>query len=161
MYLRFVLAPAAVDAQDPELIAFVGRRTAWGLCVAICSLLLIGSGVYNLMLVMGNYKNLPPLYHQIFGAKVLLALAVMFIAAVIAGKSSLAQKARANMTTWLNAAIVLALALFVCSATLRSIRDLPDARVAPPVVEDAPVFGLEGDAGVEGDMNGIEIEIGE
>ena len=149
IYLRFVLAPAAAEAQDPELVAFVGRRRAWAICVMICSLLLIVSGLYNLMLFMGAYQNLPKLYHPLFGAKFLLALAVMAISALVAGRSGLAKKMRGSMRGWLNLAIVLALAIFVISATLRSFRDLPDARSASvdaaPEGMDMPTIDLGGE----------------
>jgi putative copper export protein len=142
IYMRFVLAPATPEGER-EAALFHGRRKAWAMCVMICTLLLLVSGVYNLILFMGVYKNLPKLYHPLFGVKFLLSIGVMAIMAFIAGKTALAQKMRANLTGWLNVALVMALAVFVLGAMLRSFRDLPDARAAVAVAEEAPAFGEE------------------
>lgn len=139
IYLRFVLAPAATEG-DTESALFAGRRSAWAMCVAACTGLLLLSGIYNFIVVMMGYKNLPALYHSLFGVKFLLAIALMAIMAFIAGKTSLAEKLRGSLKFWLNVALVLALSVFVLGAMLRSFRDLPDARVAVPVVEEAPAF---------------------
>jgi hypothetical protein len=49
-----------------------------------------------------------------------LALVVMFIMAVLAGKTALAEKFRANMRKWLNVAWMAALAIVVIGAMLRT-----------------------------------------
>jgi putative copper export protein len=140
IYMRFVLAPATPEGER-EAALFHGRRKAWAMCVMICTLLLLVSGVYNLIMFLGVYKNLPKLYHPLFGVKFLLSIGVMAIMAFIAGKTALAQKMRANLTGWLNLALVMALSVFVLGAMLRSFRDLPDARAAVAVAEEAPAFG--------------------
>jgi putative copper export protein len=140
IYMRFVLAPATPEGER-EAALFHGRRKAWAMCVMICTLLLLVSGVYNLIMFLGVYKNLPKLYHPLFGVKFLLSIGVMAIMAFIAGKTALAQKMRANLTGWLNLAVVMALSVFVLGAMLRSFRDLPDARAAVAVAEEAPAFG--------------------
>ena len=140
VYMRLVLAPATVEGER-EAALFHGRRKAWAMCVAVCTLLLLVSGVYNLILFLGVYKNLPKLYHPLFGVKFLLSIGVMAIMAFVAGRTALAEKMRANLTGWLNLALALAITVFALGAMLRSFRDLPDARVAAPVVEEAPAFG--------------------
>lgn len=143
IYLRFVLAPAAAESDDPSQIAYAGKRRTWALCVALCSALLLASGVYNLLLFTDKYQNLPKLYHPLFGVKFLLSLGVMFIAAIVAGKTKLAEKVRGNMTKWLSLAIVLALSVFVLGAILRSCRDVPEARVAPIADVSIEIEGVE------------------
>lgn len=140
IYLRFVLSPAATEG-DTEAALFSGRRKAWAMCVAACTVLLLLSGFYNfLFVVVPGYKNLPALYHPLFGVKFLLAIGLMAIMAFLAGKTSLAEKLRASLKFWLNVALVLALSIFVLGAMIRSFRDLPDARKALPVIEEAPAF---------------------
>lgn len=147
IYLRFVLAPAAASADEPESVAFAGRRRTWAGCVAVCTALLLASGVYNLLLFMKAYPGLPKLYHPLFGVKFLLALGVMTIAALLAGKTNLARKMQGSMKRWSGIAIKLALAIFVISAMLRSFRDLPGARDAAP--DEAPAFAAESDGEIE------------
>ncbi|TWT96009.1 hypothetical protein Pla108_30890 [Botrimarina colliarenosi] len=140
IYLRFVLAPAA-PADGAEAALFADRRKTWARCVAACTGLLLLSGFYNLIFVVGAYENLPALYHPLFGVKFLLALGVMVIMALVAGKTSLAERMRGSLKLWLNVALVLCLATYVTGAMLRSFRDLPDARVATPLMDEAPAFG--------------------
>ncbi len=125
IYLRFVLAPAAAESDDACEVAYAGKRRTWALCIALCSALLLAGGIYNLLLFTDRYQNLPKLYHPLFGVKFLLSLGVMFIAAIVAGKTKLAEKVRGKLTKWPNLAIVLALAVFVLGAVLRSCRDVP------------------------------------
>lgn len=139
IYMRFVLAPAEPDG-DAEAALFAGRRKAWAACVGVCTGLLLISGTINLLLVMWNYKNLPKLYHPLFGVKFLLAIGLMAIMAFIAGKTGLAEKMRSSLRKWLNLALALGLAIFLLGGMLRSFRDLPDARVAAPTAEEAPAF---------------------
>jgi putative copper export protein len=140
MYLRFVLAPAA-PVDDREAALFNGRRKTWSKVVAVCTLLLLVTGFYNfLFVIIPGYKNLPKLYHPLFGVKFLLSLGVMAIMAFIAGKTSLAERMRGKLIGWLNLALVLGLAIFALGAMLRSFRDLPDARAAVAVAEEAPAF---------------------
>ncbi|QDT68203.1 hypothetical protein MalM25_11200 [Planctomycetes bacterium MalM25] len=139
IYMRFVLAPAEPDG-DAEAALFAGRRKAWAACVGACTGLLLISGTYNLVLVMIGYKNLPGLYHPLFGAKFLLAIGLMAIMAFVAGKTTLADKMRGSLRKWLNLALALGLLIFLLGGMLRSFRDLPDARVSVPTADEAPAF---------------------
>lgn len=137
VYLRWVLAPAA-PSDDRDAALFASRRGAWAMCVGICSGLLLLSGFYNFFKFTAAYPNLPKLYHPLFGVKFLLALSVMAIMALIAGKTKLAEKLRGSLKLWLNVALALSLTTYALGAVLRSYRDLPAARVA---VDEAPAFG--------------------
>ena len=141
IYLRFVAASEASIGEDGLSTIYASKRRSWTMCVMVCSALLLASGFYNFFAFNEAYKNLPKLYHPLFGVKFLLALGVMFLAALLAGKTNLAKKAQASMTNVLNLAIILALAVFILGAMLRSFRDLPDARMDPAaeVAIDEPV----------------------
>ena len=117
-YIRSVLAPAGLEA------CFGGRRAVWARWVGITTLLLLVTGLYNLMTVIGQTKadgiQLPPTYHMLFGAKFLLAILVMFIAAILAGKTEAAERFRGSMGKWLNIAWLAAMAIIVIAAMLRT-----------------------------------------
>ena len=137
VYLRCVVAPQAADADDPTQALYADRRKSWGLTVAFASLLLIASGIYNLLSLSAAYNNLPKLYHPLFGVKLLLAIGVMFLGAVLAGKSALAQRLQGAAKGWLNLAIALAVVVFLLGAVLRSFRDLPGTRaIAAPAAAE-------------------------
>jgi len=117
-YIRAVLAPAGVDA------CFAGRRAVWARWVGIATLLLLVSGFYNFMVIHAAAKadgaELPPTYQMLFGVKFLLALLVMFISALLSGKTELAERFRTNMSRWLNLGWLAALAIIVIAALLRT-----------------------------------------
>lgn len=117
-YIRTVLSPAGVDAS------FAGRRAVWARWVSLATFLLLASGIYNLLTIINQVKaaseKLDPTYHALILIKLLLALVVMFIMAVLAGKTALAEKFRANMRKWLNVAWMAALAIVVIGAMLRT-----------------------------------------
>jgi hypothetical protein len=136
-YMRSVLSPAGADA------CFANRRNAWARWVAAASLLLIASGLYNFWVILQDYKEagdkLPPSYHALFGIKVLLALLVMFLASILAGKTAAADRFRANMGRWLNVAWTSVIAIVVIGALLRAhhARRPPSAEPGAPASADA------------------------
>jgi hypothetical protein len=128
-YLRSVLAPAGVDA------CFADRRAIWAKWVGIASFLLIASGLLNFFTINADVKaageKLPPAYHALFGVKVLLALLVMFIASILAGKTDAAERFRAGMRRWLGVAWLSVIAIVVIGATLRMLHGRTPADDAP------------------------------
>jgi uncharacterized membrane protein len=117
-YMRSVLSPAGVEA------CYADRRSAWARWVAAASFLLLVSGLFNFMTIMEDYREagekLPASYHMLFGLKFLLGLFVMFLAAILAGKTAAADRFRANMRRWLNVAWTSVIAIVVIGALLRA-----------------------------------------
>lgn len=150
VYLRFVLAPAMASGDDAETVCYAGRRRAWSLCVGICTGLLLLSGFYNFLNIIGANEKLPSLYHAVFGIKFLLALVVFGVVALLAGKTPLAAKLQSRMKLWLNVALVSALGVFVCGAVLRSVPKVPKLESEAPRYELPS--GIEGPAAIEGPM---------
>jgi hypothetical protein len=117
-YLRAVLAPAGADA------CYAGRRAVWARWVGVATLILIVTGMFNYITFIRDAKAagapLPSTYHMMFGVKFLLALFVFFVAAILAGKTALADKFRANMGQWLNFAWLAVMGIIVLGALLRT-----------------------------------------
>jgi hypothetical protein len=117
-YLRAVLAPAGADAS------YANRRTVWARWVGIATFFLIASGLFNYITYIREAKAsgapLPAPYHMLFGIKFLLALFVFFVAAILAGKTSLADKFRGNMGRWLNLAWTAVMIIIVIGALMRT-----------------------------------------
>jgi len=117
-YLKTVLAPAGSEA------CFAGRREVWARWVGIATFFLLASGIYNFMAILKEAKAagdpLSPTYHVLFLIKFLLALSVMFLAAILAGKTAAAERFRSHMDRWLNIAWLAALAIVVLAAVMRS-----------------------------------------
>ena len=118
-YIRTVLSPAG------EAACYADRRSTWAKWVGIAIFFLLLSGFYNFIMINRQAKEvgdgLPSEYHMMFGIKVLLGILVMFIASILAGKTSLADRFRAKMGMWLNIAWLAAMAIVVIGAMLRSL----------------------------------------
>jgi putative copper export protein len=117
-YMRSVLAPSGAEA------AFAGRRGVWMRWVMVASTFLLVSGMYNYLTIVWAAKEpgakaLPTTYHILFAIKFALGLAVMFIASVVSGSSALADRARANLSRWLNIAWTCIMAIVIVGATMR------------------------------------------
>ena len=113
-----MLGPAGVDA------CYAGRRAVWARWVGVATVFLLASGIYNLMIILGQSKaaetKLPPTYHVLLLVKFLLALFVMFVMAILAGKTDAADRFRGQMHKWLNMAWLAALAIVVLAAIMRT-----------------------------------------
>jgi len=83
-------------------------RRQWMKLVSISTLLLLVSGLYNGINKILVYK-LTPDYHGLFGLKLLLGLAVFYLAAVLAGRSDRAKRMRQREIFWLNWLLTLAI----------------------------------------------------
>lgn len=116
-YIRTILSPSGDEA------CFAGRRVVWARWVGFASFLLIASGVFNFMVIYGQSKDtgipLPPTYHALFGVKTLLALLAMFVAAILAGRTAAAERARTKMRLWLNVGWTSIMAIVIIGAMLR------------------------------------------
>ena len=116
-YSRIVLVPAGIDL-------FAGKRQVWARWVGAATLFLLVSGLMNFMNIMGLAKEqgtpLLSSYHMLFGIKFLLGLFVMFVAAVLAGRTALAEKFRQSASHWLSFALVATVAIVVIGAILRT-----------------------------------------
>ena len=116
-YSKTILLPAGVDP-------YAGQRQVWARWVGLASGFLLVSGLLNFMNIVGLAKAagtpLPPTYHALFGIKFLLGLFLMFLAAILAGKTALADKFRLKMGRWLGIAWTTSLAIVIIGALLRT-----------------------------------------
>jgi uncharacterized membrane protein len=135
-YLRSVVTPAApVEVSDAQ---FGGRRAAWAMLVGIATLFLLVSGFFNYFYMIKNYEKMPFSYHMLFGLKFLAGLVLFFLAALVAGRSNLAQQIRQNLRLWLNVCLALGLAIIVLGGVMRTYPRFPKGtepagiRVASP-----------------------------
>ena len=83
-------------------------RRKWMMLVMISTLLLLTSGMYNAAIkAMGFHLDM--VYNGLLLVKILLALAVFYLSAVLAGRSERAKKMRQREVVWLNVLVVLML----------------------------------------------------
>lgn len=117
-YLRTVLAPSGPQA------CFADRRAVWARWVGVATAASLATGLYNFMTIVRAAKAaghpLPGAYHMLFGAKFLLALFVMFVAAVLAGRTAAADRFRKKLGLWLGLAWSAIMAIVVLGAVMRT-----------------------------------------
>ncbi|HYO26031.1 MAG TPA: hypothetical protein VEQ85_13895, partial [Lacipirellulaceae bacterium] len=129
-YIRSVLADGGADA------AFGARRQVWARWVMVASALLIVTGLFNYVASIRAAKApgavpLPQTYHMLFGVKFLLGLLVMFLAALVAGKTASADKARGNLRRWMSVAWTSVMAIVIIGAMMRMMHEpRPNAAAA-------------------------------
>ena len=131
VYLRLMFAHSAESSPSNALICFNDRRALWARCVALATVVLLASGLYNYLAIRADYEKLPSAYHMLFGIKFLVAFPVFFIAAAIAGRKPLADKMRLKMRFWLNLGIAFAVTVFILGAAMRSFPKLPKGPSEP------------------------------
>jgi putative copper export protein len=130
VYLRLMFAHSAESSPNSALLCFNDRRALWARCVALATVALLASGLYNYIFVIRvDYERLPSAYHMLFGIKFLLAFPVFFIAAAIAGRKPLADKMRQKMRFWLNVGIALTVSIFILGAVMRSFPKTPKTTI--------------------------------
>ena len=138
VYLGLMFARSAETASDSAAVCFNDRRALWARCVALATIVLIATGLYNYLAIRADFEKLPRAYHMLFGIKFLVAFGVFFIAAAIAGRKPLAEKMRQKMRMWLNLGIALALVVFILGAAMRSFVKIP----RPSIESGTPVAAV-------------------
>jgi uncharacterized membrane protein len=132
-YLRMIAHrdPAASPSRTADVL-FSGNRAKWAMWVGIATILLVATGLFNYVMFMRTYDRFAGTYHMLFGIKFLLGLAVLFLAAVLAGRSAAADRFRQNLRGWLALALLLSLAIVVLAAMMRTVPHVPKPDAGSP-----------------------------
>lgn len=123
VFMRFVLMPAAnatlQEAEHDALRANLIQR--WKKYVMVGITLFLLSGFYNYLVVARPMHKGDGLYHALMGTKILISLAVFFLASVLTGRSPKFEGMRQNRAKWLGVLILLA-AIIIGIAGLLKVR---------------------------------------
>ncbi|HEX5443542.1 MAG TPA: hypothetical protein VFW87_06925 [Pirellulales bacterium] len=123
IFLRMALVPSvAVLSQEQHQALHEQVRSRWVKFVMAAIAFLIVSGVYNFIAkvrtIDDSYKAL---YHGLFTAKLLLALAIFFLSSALTGRSPAFAAIRQNAKRWLSVNMALAIIVVCISGVLRFI----------------------------------------
>lgn len=119
VFMRFVLMPAAKELPEAEHDPLRQRLLArWKRVVHGGIALLLLSGLYNYMQQIPKHKG-DGLYHALLGTKMLLALAVFFIASALVGRSATFEKMRQNRAKWMGLIVLLSALIVGISGFLK------------------------------------------
>jgi uncharacterized membrane protein len=143
IFMKLALHPASETLPDAERQALrEAVRSRWSKVVMAAIAVLLATGFFNFFLIVRTYKFDGPLYHALFGTKVLLAFGVFALASFLVGRSDLGKKLRAQAGKWLTLLVGLVLVVLLISSTLKTINHLPKAAISPPAAGSG-----DGDAG--------------
>jgi uncharacterized membrane protein len=126
-FVRFVLFPAARQTLADDVHASL--RTAimgtWKKIVhgGIALFLLTGGLNYYRVIAEKTHKG-DPLYHALLGTKILLAMAIFFIASALVGRSAAFEGMRRNTPRWMLVNLLLAAVIVAISGFLK-VRGVP------------------------------------
>jgi uncharacterized membrane protein len=136
IFRRFALLPAVAELPaDARQQLAAGLRSRWSKVVMISSGLLLLTGLVNFMMIVTRFdipKTAFPgsLYHMLFGIKFLLALVVFVLAALLTGRTALAERLRQNEKFWLSLNMLLAIILVCLGGLLKVAERQPKAASA-------------------------------
>jgi hypothetical protein len=131
--MRFVLMPAAAALPEAEHDALRGRIMGrWKKFVMIGIALFVVSGLYNYLVVAAPKHPNDGLYHGLMGTKILLAVAVFFLASALTGRSKGLEGIRRDARKWLAVTILLAAIVSAIGGFLKVARS---GAVAAPTIE--------------------------
>ncbi len=133
LFMKLALHPASETLPpDARQALREAVRARWSKVVMISIAVLLATGLYNFFMINNAYVLKGTPYHPIFGGKVLLALAIFFLASVLVGRSDMARKARENAGKWLTVLVVMIVVLLALSSVLKSVRDGAARKVTTP-----------------------------
>ena len=148
-FMRFAFVPGLYslpeDQRDNVRNAF---RGGWAKIVMISTTFLLVSGLYNFIVNVKTYQFLAspestessPVYHMLFLVKFLGGMGIFWLAAVLSGKSSTAQKFRKKEASWTNLAFVLTV---IVVGTGSYMKVIPRVFKTPSAIEQSQELDIE------------------
>jgi uncharacterized membrane protein len=128
LLMRLSVWPSLANLAEEERTRFLDAiRRRWAMWVGISAALLLISGIVNTVLVVkySEFGDATGLYHGMLGLKILLALAIIYIASMLAGRSDAADRFRQRTPLWLNVNLLLAILLICVAGYMRLVDRTP------------------------------------
>lgn len=134
-YLLAVVAPRVVAAgtHGDADAWFGGNRAAWAKWVGITTALLLVTGLFNFISIV-KANEIARSYHMLGGMKILVALVIFFLAAILAGKTTLAESFREQMPKWLQLTMFVGIVIVIIGSVMRSYPREPKPIEGPAIV---------------------------
>jgi uncharacterized membrane protein len=134
-YLLAIVAPRVVASGGRGDVDawFGGQRAAWAKWVGIATTLLLVTGLFNFITIIKT-NEIATSYHMLGGIKIPVALVIFFFAAILAGKTALADRFRENMQFWLRVTFAIGIAIVIIGSVMRTYQRIPKADAGPTLV---------------------------
>ncbi len=119
VFTLLVLLPATKALSEAAHTTLASAITSrWKRFVHLGILLFLVSGFYNYFRAMEAHRG-DGLYHALVGTKMILALAVFFIASALVGRSSAFDSFRAHRHRWLTIMVLLSVVIVAVSSFVK------------------------------------------
>lgn len=138
-FFRFVVMPA-LGEESADLVERI--RQGWKKFVHAGIALFLVSGLYNFVIMLPNHKG-DGLYHGLVGTKILLALAVFFLASALVGRSTGTQKFRDDAKKWTGIMLLLSAVIVGISGFVKVRGPVTKVDAAVDVTSDDDAAGSE------------------
>jgi hypothetical protein len=136
-FLRFSLAPALAEQRaEVQQSLLAAWRPRWARAVMIASGLLLLSGLVNAVRNIMAYEFPGAPYHALVAIKLLVALVIFWLSAVLAGRSELALRFREKLSFWLTVNVMLAIVIVALAGYMKGLQRIPKAN--PPARTSVP-----------------------
>jgi uncharacterized membrane protein len=138
-YIRTIISPAAAPpGTSPVEQYFGGPRATWAKWVGIATALLLITGLFNYVMIVKQHEHMASSYHMIAGMKMLAAVLVFLLAALLAGRTTAADSLRQNWRFWLGTCLAVGFLTVILGSFLRTYpRTLKIENAAPQLVAPA------------------------
>jgi len=133
-YIRQIISPTnAAPGTAPVDQFFGGPRSAWAKWVGIATALLIFTGFFNYIMMIKQHERLASSYHMIAGLKIIAAFVVFALAALLAGRTSVADALRQKWRMWLTVCLAISILTVALGSVLRTYpRTKKSDLISPP-----------------------------
>ena len=138
-YIRYIVSPVDTPPGTAPVDQFFGgRRATWAKWVGIATALLLITGLFNYFMIAKQNEPMAPSYHMMAGIKMLAAIVVFLLAALLAGRTSVADSLRQKWHFWLNTTLVIAIITVALGSFLRTYpRTLKTDTTTPQLIAPA------------------------
>jgi uncharacterized membrane protein len=120
-YIWSIISPVnAPPGAAPVDQLFGGPRAKWAKWVGIATALLLITGLFNYVMLIKQHERMASSYHMLAGMKMLAGIAVFLLAALLAGRTAVADALRQKWRQWLAVCLVLSLVTVVLGSWLRT-----------------------------------------
>jgi putative copper export protein len=123
IHVRHVVRPAVPESSADALSG--GKRSSWAKWIGIATFFLLVSGLINYYYIITAMQRMAKPYHMLAGIKILLSLVLFMLAALLAGKTALAERLREKFYVWLTVAVLVGVAIVILGGVLRTFPRTP------------------------------------
>jgi uncharacterized membrane protein len=145
VFMLAAFLPAARNLEEEprkELFALVRKR--WAMLIGIGTALLFVSGLYNAAMISIGFQFPEVNYNALLAVKLVLAIIVFLLAALVSGRSGAAQKMQQQLGMWLLVTLLLLVATLTVAAYMKTVVREPKVRQAADSSQSAPLHPARG-----------------